>query len=98
MADYIKREDAIKACCFGCSLCDNGRGVRCSYYDLLKGIDAADVRENVHGEWDKRDRYYWKCRNCDNDLRMTTDGLDNFDEAPNFCPWCGADMRGENDG
>lgn len=57
-----------------------------------KGMPAADVRENVHGEWIKV---------CDRwgDIVTTVEGYncsicDNFNaDKDNFCPVCGADMR-----
>lgn len=52
-------------------------------------LPTADVREVVHGEWiDKGEDYMirWTCSNCG---RRDTHIYD-------FCPDCGADMRGEN--
>ena len=47
----------------------------------------ADVRPVVRGKWVDTDNYYqrWKCSVC---------GCHTRDAAPNFCPNCGADMRG----
>ena len=96
MADYIKRTDAFDAVrlsrCDGC-----GRSI-CNYCPVasisvkLDNIPKADVRENVRGEWileDESDVYeLWKCSKCGNGA---------FDARYDFCPNCGADMRGEND-
>ncbi len=53
----------------------------------------ADVRENVSGEWidSMEDEDYYCCSNCN--CYWTKELVDNchFD----FCPNCGADMRGE---
>lgn len=58
---------------------------------------SADVRENVKGEWidEKRLSYEydgnevtlvtWKCSKCGEETNIRS----------NFCPDCGADMRGE---
>ena len=47
---------------------------------------TADVRENVHGEWVlEHSSQLWECTNCHEREIRTTD----------FCPNCGADMRGE---
>lgn len=67
-------------------------------FDYLAEIDcqpAADVRENVRGEWIEvlRDTYggghfpYSKCSVCQSEQIIDS----------NFCPNCGAEMRGGND-
>lgn len=61
---------------------------------IINEQDAADVRENVRGEWQKVDEqpYFRKhfhkvcCSVC------RKQGYDYW----NFCPNCGADMRGDN--
>lgn len=56
---------------------------------IIRDWPAADVRPVVRGKWEQVDdyRYPWGCTNC----RKT------FSGQYNFCPNCGADMRG-NDG
>ena len=56
---------------------------------------TADVRENVRGEW-RYGTYYvqgreekWLFPNCSICHK-------EFDKEYNFCPNCGADMRGES--
>ena len=65
---------------------------------IEKAIDeqpTADVRENVMGEWfpdmiyDGEDEWcFVECSNC----KYRTD------KHYNFCPNCGVDMRGDNNG
>jgi hypothetical protein len=99
MDDYISREAAISKI-----LSDPTDAHYPSWYaEKLKQIPAADVRPAVHGKWKKRMEeketpYYksftpiWSCSECgteyDPSLCMTI----------NFCPNCGADCRGGNDG
>lgn len=87
MDDYIKREDALsemaKAECGleyeECTDCS------CSYICRIRDIPSADVRENVRGEWLSMFGHN-VCNKC---------GF-KIDIVPtNFCPNCGADMRGE---
>lgn len=59
-------------------------------YEIIKQISSADVRENIHGTWIGFDYPYIGnqcsvCRSC-----FKQSGNDY-----NFCPHCGADMRGE---
>ena len=60
---------------------------------FIDQIPTADVRENRHGAWkyygeDFYGDYEYKCTACENTANYETD----------FCPNCGADMRGEKDG
>ena len=96
MSDYISREDAL--------LCATGEYADDSFEDSireteckkiakrLKELKPADVRENIHGEWEE-----WKvgkyegvpiCSVCKHGFPL---GFNQY----NFCPNCGADMRGE---
>lgn len=57
---------------------------------VIDNQPTADVRENVRGEWIDRGKdmtIRWQCSECG---RRDT-------HIYNFCPNCGADMRGDND-
>jgi len=67
---------------------------------ILYDCPSADVRENIHGEWETRYeiiRHPWgeehnpqtKCSNCNFRVDTHSSGF------MNFCPNCGADMRGK---
>jgi len=95
--DYIKREDAINEICLrGCAL-ERQRKLVLSMceakqfaVDVIDDIPAADVRENTHGKWNYNERTaIFVCSNCGSVMVRNT----FF-----YCPWCGADMRGESDG
>lgn len=49
MSDYIDREAAIKVLCDACgnAACPKGMIPRCSYYEKMLAIPAADVRPVV---------------------------------------------------
>ena len=55
------------------------------YANTLKTFPAADVRPVVHGRWDKHSPLGYKCSLCG----CLMSGRSNF------CPCCGANMRGE---
>lgn len=65
--------------------------------DLIHQEPTADVRENVRGEWIKPisrgdvlsyGKAYYECDQCHK--------VAFFGNEMNFCPNCGADMRGDN--
>lgn len=65
----------------------------CEGYSNCEEVGLCEPKR-PHGEWIPQDEYeaYNKCSNCgiviDNDFPIWR----------NFCPNCGADMRGESDG
>ena len=108
MAEYIEREriekffDGIYDCAdltfepndHCCSTDDCGH---CKWYETknaiqkrILSIPAADVRPVVLGEWKKigKTGCIFVCSACDK----------TFPYKTNFCPNCGAEMRGEQDG
>lgn len=97
MTDYISRQAAIEALKFifgGDVITEEESMVICACFNAIRDIPAADVRENVKGEWTVEkigeDSYSLTCPVCGakgDDIRS--------DFTFNFCPNCGADMRGE---
>ena len=58
------------------------------YDDEIKRLEAADVQPVKHGRWISLDYdTYFECSVCKN----------VEDIESNFCPRCGADMRGDTD-
>ena len=90
-ADLLKENHLMSDDCNNCEQ----NPIACEYdyeytkKDFCEWIDnepTADVRENVHGEWVlEHSSQLWECTNCHEREIRTTD----------FCPNCGADMRGE---
>ena len=85
MGDYIDRENYCKTIC----RCDR------EYCDKEKcpiwTAPAADVRPVVRGRWSWRTGSEYRCTNCGRHTHV-----DEVMEEPayNYCPYCGADMRG----
>ena len=89
MRDYIEREAAMAAACK--ALCHPG--VLCPDFkcaevrDVFNAIPAADVRPVVRGKWEY---------NPGDNIPYCSECMMPQDSECNFCPNCGADMRGES--
>ena len=95
MEEYVSKEKVIELLCGNCTEnCTGGTPYRCYVpcveFTLIQGLPAADVKENVRGEWignyDPHFGWEWKCSKCG----ATCYGREDF------CWKCGADMRGES--
>lgn len=105
MNDYIKREDALMAI-----LALEDRDIPEDRYpdtefafneglvhaaNKVNDIPAADVVERKRGEWVSPFGIGCVCNRCGYDIQEH--GIDvRVDGEPNYCPNCGADMRGES--
>lgn len=82
-----------------------------AFKERIDQIPSADVRENIKGKWiESSPNIYTKrvnCSNCgssapfvfvsDGDV-YSTNGNHGEIRKTNYCPNCGADMRGDNNG
>jgi len=86
MSDYIDREKVLKL------VAESGKFSLMAMIADPEIIPSADVRENIHGTWEewKGSRYPGLpiCSNCKMGFSFNL-------KKYNFCPNCGADMRGE---
>ena len=113
MSDYISREAAIQVIyaqhADGQRGVDNalpntfGEELRDIRDDLIM-LPAAEVRPVVRGEWIERNMInnlqhsYLQSARCSKCGKYhTTPYLYYFTEYP-FCPWCGAEMKGKDNG
>lgn len=62
--------------------------------DMLSKAPTADVRDNVKGEW-RSIMVECSRENYDQVFCCSVCGVSNDWRRTNFCPHCGADMRGE---
>ena len=62
-----------------------------AFQNIIKRQPTADVRENVRGEWifPYEDKKYKRCSACGKTFY-------SIPATSNYCPNCGADMRGDN--
>ena len=65
--------------------------------DIVDAQPTADVRENVRGEWiEKKPMNFGKCVNgLGSIFKCSVCGEEISCCTTNYCPNCGADMRGE---
>ena len=87
MAEYIEREAAIKRFNFAVLDC-LGMEPTIRAGDIIKALEsipAADVREVKRGKW---------VYNDDDNIPYCSECIMPQDIECNFCPNCGADMRG----
>ena len=84
MAEYIKKEDALKA------IKESELGME---YDAVEAIPIADVVERKRGKWDEAwlDHQYCGCR--PRAIYCSNCHIVSAFKTP-FCPNCGADNRG----
>ena len=109
VTDYISREAALA--CFSDWIDRYGHehtADEMTEYQKIEELPAADVREVVRGEWEKHEDFdpygggrfvEWVCSECDKRLRGDwVIRNSHIEETPteNFCPNCGANMRGEH--
>ena len=100
--DYISRKEALKRFTFynGDRIPEkdiDGFTNTISYRDaksVIRSIPSEDVRPVVYGEWewhgpcrDSKGTYWATCSVCKTRQRIG--------DYENFCPHCGADMRGK---
>ena len=112
MSDYISREEAIMAVTRaklpdttpdGVPIANGKRSVT-DCIRRIKDIPAADVRPVVRGKWEQKEVFEAKghvdelqsafCPVCQ---RYHTTPYSYYFTQYNYCPNCGADMRGEQD-
>ena len=99
MTDYISRDAANEACREAIRRYPNSfyNGIEAAR-DAIRKLPAADVRPARRGKWENN-----HCSACGM-MPMGEEIWECCDFAPpkfewfmNFCPNCGADMRGESD-
>ena len=79
------------------------KDLRTSCYEAkcISDVPSADVRENVHGEWEQvvsGCAIFMRCNQCknaisENDFFEICRKVNHGSKLLDFCPNCGADMR-----
>ena len=65
--------------------------------DIKRKIDAAPTIEPKRGKWVDKCARDWRCSECGESIDKVrhVDGY-CYDDLPNFCPNCGANMKGNS--
>ena len=87
MAEYIERE-AIRDDLY------DADAITMEGVKILNQFPPSDVAPVLHGRWNDGDPY---CPICKKDKFRGLDADVWADWKPDYCPNCGADMRGSND-
>lgn len=88
-SEYVKRGDVISA--IGIEVDFTHHGQTETLRDKINAIPAADVAPVKRGEWAKDGA----CDQCGVSSMKGADAMFYSSYKPDFCPNCGADMRGE---
>lgn len=90
MDDLISRQAAIDALIewYGCEPSDIG-----AFENIVKQLPSADAVERKRGRWVRKNIGGWHCSECDNQAPFPC--MASCQYLTDFCPNCGADMRGE---
>lgn len=96
MADYIRRDIVLKIIN---TVNDTGGFAGyadyCVLFDEIDTMPAADVQRVKRGEWEKKSSVgVFRCSLCQHIFMLGADEIDEY----HFCPNCGADMRGDENG
>ena len=90
MAEYIKRETAVRAV-MAAKWVDGSDGAMAM--EIVASPPAADVAPVVHGRWERDADGDWYCTNCDEVVAICESGRERTYRKP-YCPNCGAKMDG----
>ena len=93
MDEYIKKEDIEQKIQDGLNNLVLGYDA-IEVLGMIYEMPAADVATVRHGRWNDGDPY---CPICRKDKFMGLDADVWADWKPDYCPNCGADMRGSKD-
>ena len=92
MAEYIKRETAVRAV-MAAKWVDGSDGAMAM--EIVASLPAADVAPVVHGRWEHLGGDEWCCSACG--FVITTEG--SWDKpTKKYCEDCGAKMDGGDSG
>ena len=101
MAEYIEREAALGVLCEYCPCDPDCNKEKCYEYMRIREMPAADVVEVRHGRWlPSPDGFNpIRCSECNMPALFTAEqddfGHGFYRHPSNYCPNCGADMRGD---
>lgn len=95
MSELIRREDVITVLCF----CEETKMMLCG--DLRKILEKINEipsakPERRKGEWIYDTERVWHDGGIHSQYHCSVCGFQIFEGRCNFCPYCGAEMRGDD--
>ena len=96
MAEYIEREEIMNRL-----FTEYATDSKADVFELIRSIPVADVQPVKRGHWEKDEKgQFHHCSECEAETFRDVDswGLDYGEYLSDFCPCCGADMRGDDNG
>ena len=98
MAEYIKREAAIKAIekADYTAIADDADSCKTDYLrEIIESVPATDVVPVVHGRWDESKEHFYLNNGCKEWINFYCSECDAPNNSPtDYCPNCGAKMDG----
>lgn len=98
MAEYIEREEVIKAAMNDKAVCQCLADI-VDVKDIVNCVPAADVVPVVYGHWklDSQRNGFHYCDICKSEAITQEDswGYEYQEILSDYCPWCGAKMDGD---
>lgn len=98
MAEYIKREAAIKAIekADYTLIANDADSCKADYLrEIIESVPAADVVPVVHGRWDESKEHFYLMNGCKEWINFYCSECDAPNNSPtDYCPNCGAKMDG----
>ena len=96
--EYIEKQAArpdefcVGVSCQECPFLKDPLYGGCRVDDFIMALPPADVRPVARGQWERTSKSLMACSVCGNCV------VDDRISGMFFCPNCGADMRGDEDG
>lgn len=94
MSDLISRKIAIELLENTIAMTKKEERRKNYCVELIKAMPSAYPKK---GKWIYTRYYTWECSECKKNPTLGTGYVQRKDELFEFCPNCGADMRGESD-
>ena len=97
MTEYIKKNDAEDIIESVLNSDYDWYSAVCDAYSEIENLTPEKVKEDVRGEWltiKNDDVYVVRCSCCGREAILFPNDTGGAYLMSDYCPWCGADLRG----